>query len=81
MEKEEFTIRTVLKNEFTWLGGVIIACWMVVVNIIIPINSIQIAITQIQMNQQDTTKFQTKQLLVNDAFNSRLSVLESEIKK
>lgn len=81
MEEQKITIRKVLDNEFARLGGIIIACWMVVVNIVIPLNTIQVVMTQIQATQQDIARFQAKQLVLNDAFNSRLSVLESKVKK
>lgn len=77
MEKQENIVRTVLKNEVTWILGILVAGWGVVTQIILPISVIQTQLAQIQQNQQDGKKFQQQITTIDDGFNSRISVLEA----
>lgn len=77
--EQETTLRKVLQNEFTWILMILGAGWACVTTIIIPLNTIQTQVAQIQQNQLDATKFQQKIQVVDDGFNSRISVLESKI--
>lgn len=77
MEKQENVVRTVLKNEITWVLAILLAGWGIVVNVIIPIADIQTTLLSIGQNQQDIKKFEQQQTTTNEAVNSRISVLEA----
>ncbi len=71
MEKENI-IRTILKNEITWvvlIGGFIATFFS---QVVIPINNIQIQLVQIQQNQQDIKK-------VTDGFDVRITANANDL--
>lgn len=78
--KEENIIRQILKNEITWIFAIIGCGWTFVTTVILPLNTIQQQLVQIQQNQASNINFQKQIQLTTNDFNSRISVLEAEIK-
>lgn len=81
MDREQNIVRQIMQSEITWIGMIIAGVWTAISTIIIPINTIQTQLVQIQQNQVDNIKFQKQTLATEDSYDSRISVLESEIKK
>lgn len=79
MENEENIVRQILRNEVTWVIGIIGCGWTFVSTVILPLNTIQQQLVQVQQNQTDNVKSQKQiQITIND-FNSRISVLEAKV--
>ena len=52
-EKEVNIVRSVLRNEITWLITLILSVWGFVVTVILPLQSLQIQVAQVQHDVSD----------------------------
>jgi hypothetical protein len=80
MGNEENLMRKILQNEWSWLVGIILAVMGFVNTIILPIQKMQIQLSQIQL---DITQFKVdiQQATTQDSLlQSRVDILETEIK-
>lgn len=76
----ENTIRKVLKHEITWAIMLIGAVWTIVSTIILPINTIQNQLAQLQTDIKQTKKDYNTAMEEHIALKSRLDILETEFK-
>lgn len=77
--KEESMFRTLLKNEVTWVVMIIAAVLGVVRTVIIPLNNMQIQLTQIQLDiAQSKSDFRLSEI-ERQSNKSRIDVLETQV--
>ena len=70
-QKEENVVRSVLKSEITWFVFLIAGVMGFVSSVILPLQRIQIQITQIQENQ-------IEQKIAYEKFDARVHTLEED---
>lgn len=46
-ENEDNVLRRFFKNELTWVGTVVVVFWQIIVQIVIPLNIMQVQLAQI----------------------------------
>lgn len=80
MDKEQNIVRQIFQSEITWIASIIFAGWGFIATVVLPLNTIQTQLLAIQQNQLDSKKNIQQIQLVDVDFNSRISVLEAEVK-
>lgn len=58
--KEQNIVRTVLKNEITWIVMIVATIWGCVQTVILPIQSLQFQITQLQVAISEIKTYDTR---------------------
>jgi hypothetical protein len=84
MEKNENIIRTVLKNEVTWLVFLGAGFWTIVQTVVLPIQEMQIVLAQVQKDIVEiklTAKDTENQIITNTANIGKLDVRVSALEK
>lgn len=76
----ESFIRSVLNNEITWIAFIVGFVWAIVSTVILPINSIQIQLAQIQVDIKTSQKNYTILTTAQSILGDRITILETEIK-
>lgn len=76
MEKENM-VRAIFNSEITWIISIIGFVWTVVVTIILPINTIQTQLAQIQSDNKTSQKNYVQLVTLNQDLDKRITVLET----
>lgn len=79
VDKQQSTIRAILRNEITWVVtfvGITIGFFNMVV---IPLNRVQLQLTQIQADLADTKNNYESALTEHQSLRSRVDVLETKV--
>lgn len=72
-------IRKILLSEVTWIIMILGGGWGVVTQVVLPINTIQIQLTQISMDMNQTKKDYQVAMQEHINLRDRVSVLETKI--
>jgi hypothetical protein len=78
-DKQQNIIRTLLKNEITWLLFIIAGVMGFVAQIILPLQRMSLQLTQIQMDLADTKKNYQTALMEHQDLRSRVDIIETKL--
>lgn len=56
MNKDLNIFQQIIRNEATWIAGIVIAIWQIFTQMVIPINNIQLGLAQVQLQLTTQTK-------------------------
>jgi hypothetical protein len=78
-DKQQNIIRTLLKNEITWLLFIIAGVMGFVAQVILPLQRMSLQLTQIQMDLADTKKNYQTALMEHQDLRSRVDIIETKL--
>ncbi len=78
--KEESIVRTIMKNDFVLLGGIIAAVMGFVVQVVLPLQRISIQLAQIQVDIVQTKIDYQAAMTEHISLGNRITVIETEIR-
>lgn len=79
--EQESVLKTILRNEITWLVSIVIGVMSFVYTVVIPISNLQIQIGYIQNTLKTQDKSYQNILMGEQSLDTRVSILESKISK
>jgi len=79
MEQEKITIRKIMQNEFTWIVMIIASVMGFVSQVILPIQSMQIQLTQIQQIILETKQNYQIAMQEHQSLRSRVDIIETKL--
>ena len=78
-QQQQSLVRSLLKNELTWLFMVIAAVMGFVSQVILPLQRMSLQLTQIQVDLADTKENYQQALKEHQSLTSRIDILETKI--
>ena len=79
-EVTQSTVRSILRNEITWLFFIVSAIFGSVTTVILPLQKLQLQTEQIQVDIAQINVNNQKVLVAHQDFDRRLTILETKLK-